>query len=163
PRKAVEKGNWDQIRHRIETFRHHPGLLCWGEEERVARGLTRLTNIAALYRLVHKLDPDHPLVLGDTRDVIKKFEHDRRDFFPGKAVEKGNWDQIRHRIETFRHHPGLLCWGEEERVARGLTRLTNIAALYRLVHKLDPDHPLVLGDTRDVIKKFEHDRRDFFP
>ncbi len=38
PRKAIEQAKWQQIRRRIETFRHHPGLLCWGSEERVARG-----------------------------------------------------------------------------------------------------------------------------
>ena len=38
PREAIEKGNWQQITNRIHTFRDHPGLLCWGSEERVARG-----------------------------------------------------------------------------------------------------------------------------
>ena len=91
PRKAIEKGNWEQIRRRIETFRNHPGLLCWGSEERVARGLTRLTNMARLYDLVHQLDPDHPLVLGDTKDVIAKFKTDRRDFFPDQCMDIGIW------------------------------------------------------------------------
>ena len=27
-RKAIEKGQWAQVSRRIETFRHHPGLLC---------------------------------------------------------------------------------------------------------------------------------------
>ena len=91
PRKAIEKAQWPQVRRRIETFRHHPGLLCWGSEERVARGLTRLTNIVTLYHLVHELDPDHPLVLGDTKDVIQKFKDDRRDFFPDQAMDVGIW------------------------------------------------------------------------
>src|SRR5262249_27645296 len=50
-----------------------------------------LTNIAALYRLVHELDPNHPLVLGDTKDVIKKFQHDRSDFFPDSCMDVGVW------------------------------------------------------------------------
>ena len=91
PRKAIEKGQWQQVRRRIETFQHHPGLLCWGSEERVARGATRLTNIVTLYHLVHELDPDHPLVLGDTKDVIQKFKDDRRDFFPDQAMDIGIW------------------------------------------------------------------------
>jgi hypothetical protein len=91
PRKAIEKGKWDQVRHRIEAFRNHPGLLCWGSEERVARGLTSLTNIIQLYHLVHELDPNHPLVLGDTKDVIKKLQVDRRDFFPDQAMDIGIW------------------------------------------------------------------------
>lgn len=91
PRKAIEKGQWQQVRRRIETFRYHPGLLCWGSEERVARGLTPLANISALYHLVRELDPDHPLVLGDTKDVIKKFQHDRSDFFPDQAMDVGIW------------------------------------------------------------------------
>jgi hypothetical protein len=91
PRKAIEKGQWQQVRRRIETFRYHPGLLCWGSEERVARGLTPLANMTALYQLVHELDPNHPLVLGDTKDVIKKFQHDRSDFFPDQAMDIGIW------------------------------------------------------------------------
>ena len=91
PRKAIEKGEWTQVSRRIETFRYHPGLLCWGSEERVARGMTKPANIAALYALVHKLDPNHPLVLGDTRDVIEKLEVDRRDFFPDASMDVGIW------------------------------------------------------------------------
>ena len=91
PRKAIEKARWDQVRRRIQTFRHHPGLLCWGSEERVARGTTKLTNIVTLYHLVRELDPDHPLVLGDTKDVIKKLQKDRRDFFPEASMDVGIW------------------------------------------------------------------------
>ncbi len=62
-----------------------------GFEERVARGEAPLSHIAALYSLVHKLDPEHPLVLGDTRDVIKKLLTDRRDFFPDACMDAGIW------------------------------------------------------------------------
>jgi hypothetical protein len=91
PRKAIEKAQWAQVRRRIETFRNHPGLLCWGSEERVARGVAPLKNVRALYELVHELDPNHPLVLGDTRDVIKKLQVDRRDFFPDDCMDIGIW------------------------------------------------------------------------
>jgi hypothetical protein len=91
PRKAIEKAEWQQVRRRIETFRFHPGLLCWGSEERVARGLAPLSHIATLYRLVHELDPDHPLALGDTKDVIQKLQVDRRDFFPDACMDIGIW------------------------------------------------------------------------
>jgi hypothetical protein len=91
PRKAIEQAKWAQVRRRIETFRHHPGLLCWGSEERVARGRAPLTNLCALYQLVHELDPDHPLVLGDARDVIKHLQKDRRNFFPDGCMDIGIW------------------------------------------------------------------------
>lgn len=91
PRKAIEKGQWAQVRHRIEAFRHHPGLLCWGSEERVARGLAKPANIATLYALVKQLDPDHPLVLGDSADVISKFKTDRSNFFPDGSMDIGIW------------------------------------------------------------------------
>jgi hypothetical protein len=91
PRTAIEKGDWRQVRRRILTFRHHPGLLCWDSEERVARGRTKLANMATLYQLVKELDPDHPLVLGDSKDVIKKFEHDRSDFFAEPDMDAGIW------------------------------------------------------------------------
>lgn len=91
PRKAIEQGQWGQVSRRIETFRRHPGLLCWGSEERVARGTTTLSNIAALYALVHQSDPDHPLVLGDTRRVIKELQKDRRYFFPDDQMDAGIW------------------------------------------------------------------------
>ncbi len=32
PRKAIEKAQWDQVTRRVETFRFHPGLLCWGSK-----------------------------------------------------------------------------------------------------------------------------------
>lgn len=91
PRHAIEKAQWEQIRRRIETFRNHPGLLCWGSEERVARGEAPLENIVALHKLVHELDPNHPLVLGDTRDIIQHLMVDRRDFFPDQAMDAGIW------------------------------------------------------------------------
>ena len=91
PRKAVEQAQWTQVRRCIETFRHHPGLLCWGSEERVARGTAPLTNIDTLYQLVHTLDPDHPLVLGDSRDISKNMLKDQRDFFPEEAMDVGIW------------------------------------------------------------------------
>ncbi len=91
PRKAIEKAAWGQVKRRIETFRHHPGLLCWGSEERVARGEAPLKNIAEVYRLVHELDPNHPLVLGDTKDVIHKLMTDRSDFFPDASMDAGIW------------------------------------------------------------------------
>lgn len=91
PRKAVEQAKWEQVRHRVERFRNHPGLLCWGSEERVARGAAPLQNVCALYRLVRELDPNHPFVLGDTRDVIKNLQKDRRLFFPDECMDIGIW------------------------------------------------------------------------
>ena len=91
PRKPIEKAKWDSVRRRILTFRYHPGLLCWGSEERVARGEAPLSHIAQLYRLVHELDPNHPFVLGDTKDVIQKFQKDRSDFFPDPCMDAGIW------------------------------------------------------------------------
>ncbi len=91
PRKPIEKGQWAQIHRRIETFRNHPGLLCWGSEERVARSAAPLKNVQTLYGLVHALDPNHPFVLGDTRDVIQKLQVDRRNFFPDDAMDIGIW------------------------------------------------------------------------
>jgi hypothetical protein len=91
PRHAIEKAQWSQVRRRIETFRNHPGLLCWGSEERVARGEAPLKNVVALYKLVHELDPNHPLVLGDTRDIIQHLMGDSRNFFPDQAMDAGIW------------------------------------------------------------------------
>lgn len=91
PRKAIEQAKWAQVRRRIETFRRHPGLLCWGSEERVARGVAPLKNVRALYDLVRELDPDHPLLLGDTRDRIKNLQQDRRNFFPDDCMDIGIW------------------------------------------------------------------------
>jgi hypothetical protein len=91
PRPAVEQAQWAQVRRRIETFRNHPGLLCWGSEERVARGRAPLANIAALYQLVGELDPNHPFVLGDSRDIGKNLVKDRRDFFPENDMDVGIW------------------------------------------------------------------------
>ena len=91
PRKAIEKGRWEQIRRRIETFRNHPGLGYWGSEERVARGEGPLKNIAGVYRIVKEMDPNHPFVLGDTRAVITKLKVDRSNFFPVSMMDIGIW------------------------------------------------------------------------
>jgi hypothetical protein len=91
PRKAIEEGQLIQTRRWIETFRHHPGLLCWGSEERIARGKAKVERIAALYHLVKVLDPDHPFILGDSRDISKNMEKDRRNFFPEADMDVGIW------------------------------------------------------------------------
>ncbi len=91
PRKAIEAGKWEQVRRRIETFRNHPGLGFWGSEERVARGEGPLKNIAGVYRIVKELDPNHPFVLGDTRDVITNLMKDRSFFFPESMMDVGIW------------------------------------------------------------------------
>gem|GEM_PF-1335349 len=91
PRKAIEQGKWEQVRRRIETFRNHPGLGFWGSEERVARGEGPLKNIAGVYRIVKEMDPNHPFVLGDTRDVITNLMKDRSFFFPESMMDVGIW------------------------------------------------------------------------
>ena len=91
PRKAIEKGEWAQVRRRIETFKNHPGLGFWGSEERVARGEGPLKNVAGVYRIVKELDPNHPFVLGDTRDVVTKLSEDRSNFFPVSLMDVGIW------------------------------------------------------------------------
>ncbi len=91
PRKAIEKGKWEQVRRRIETFRNHPGLGYWGSEERVARGEGPLKNIAGVYRIVKEMDPNHPFVLGDTRDVVNKIPVERSFFFPDSMMDVGVW------------------------------------------------------------------------
>ena len=37
PRGLVFSGDWDGLRRRIRMFRNHPALLCWDEEEGLAR------------------------------------------------------------------------------------------------------------------------------
>ncbi len=91
PRKAIEKGKWEQIRRRIETFRNHPGLGFWGSEERVARGEGPLKNDAAVYRIVKEMDPNHPFVLGDTWNVITKVDREHGLFFPDGMMDVGIW------------------------------------------------------------------------
>jgi len=91
PRKAIEQGKWEQVRRRIETFRNHPGLGFWGSEERVARGEGPLKNIAGVYRIIKEMDPNHPFVLGDTRDVITNLVKDRSFFFPESMMDIGIW------------------------------------------------------------------------
>jgi len=50
-----------------------------------------LANIVTLYQMVKELDPDHPLVLGDSKDVINKFKHNRSDFFAEPDMDAGIW------------------------------------------------------------------------
>jgi hypothetical protein len=91
PRQLVFRENWDGVRRRIRMFRNHPALLAWDEEEGMARGDIKIDVLAKLRQILREEDPNHPLMVGDAKDVIGRIERTRRDFFPLDYMDLGMW------------------------------------------------------------------------
>lgn len=90
PLKLAEEGDWDGFRRRIRLFKNHPALLAWDEEEGLARGDWKKETLATAYKVVREEDPNHPFMVGDSRDVITKMG-DRSNFFPVDQMDLGMW------------------------------------------------------------------------
>lgn len=80
----------DEHLRRVQMFKNHPGVFMWYEEEGVARGDVPLDFLKELYPTVQKIAPEHPIMIGDTRDVIMKMT-DRSTFFPAEYMDAGIW------------------------------------------------------------------------
>jgi uncharacterized protein GlcG (DUF336 family) len=91
PRQLVFAENWDGVRRRVRMFRNHPGLLAWDEEEGMARGDIKIETLARLRQILREEDTNHPLMVGDPKDVIGRIEKTRRDFFPLEHMDLGMW------------------------------------------------------------------------
>jgi hypothetical protein len=72
-------------------FRNHPGLLAWDEEEGLARGDIKIQVLEQLRDIIRKEDPNHPIMVGDSKDVIGRMPADRADFFPVECMDMGMW------------------------------------------------------------------------
>jgi hypothetical protein len=90
PRDYVFTKDWDAFRRRIRMFKNHPALVAWDEEEGVARGDLSLADLAKMKQILHEEDPNHPLLIGDSRDEIEKIK-DRSNFFPLNQMDLGMW------------------------------------------------------------------------
>ena len=90
PRGMVFHGDWDGFRHRVRLLRNHPALLCWDEEEGIARGDMKLPDLIKMRQILREEDPNHPLMIGDMKDVGSRLP-DRRDIFPADQMDVGMW------------------------------------------------------------------------
>jgi hypothetical protein len=91
PRGLAFGGDWDGVRRRIRLFKNNPALLCWDEEEGLARGDLKMGGLIKLRQIIQEEDPNHPLMIGDTRDVITRMPQDRADIFPVDQMDLGMW------------------------------------------------------------------------
>lgn len=90
PMKFAIAGDWEAFRRRIRMFRNHPALLAWDEEEGLARGDMKPETLAKIRQILREEDPHHPLMVGDSRDVIGRVT-DRSNFFPIDHMDLGMW------------------------------------------------------------------------
>jgi len=90
PMPWAVSGDWESFRRRIRMFRNHPGLLAWDEEEGLARGDLKPETLLKLRQVLREEDPHHPLMVGDSRDVIGRVT-DRSNFFPVDVMDLGMW------------------------------------------------------------------------
>lgn len=81
---------WDAFRQRIRLLRNHPALLVWDEEEGIARGDMTVATLARMRQILAEEDPNHPLIVGDSRDAIQLVT-DRSNFFPVDQMDLGMW------------------------------------------------------------------------
>jgi hypothetical protein len=90
PRGFVFHGDWENVRRRIRMFRNHPALLAWDEEEGLARSDMHPDDLKMLVKIIREEDPNHPIMIGDARDGIRKVT-DRSNFFPIDQMDMGMW------------------------------------------------------------------------
>ncbi len=109
PRGILQEGDFDLFRRRVRMFRNHPAVLCWDEEEEIARGNVKMATLDRIHQIIKEEDPNHPLMVGDSRDVITKV-NDRSNFFPLKNMDLGMWWWYPIPVQP---KPGSLLEGEE--------------------------------------------------
>jgi hypothetical protein len=90
PRGLAFGGDWENFRRRIRMFKNHPALLAWDEEEGLARGDMDAKALVTMRKIIAEEDPNHPFIVGDSRDVITKVK-DRSNFFPLDQMDLGMW------------------------------------------------------------------------
>ena len=90
PIKEAIEGDFETVRRRVRMFRNHPGLLAWDEEEGFARGDFKPDTLKKIRRIIDEEDPHHPLMVGDSADVIGR-SRGRPDFFPDAEMDLGMW------------------------------------------------------------------------
>ena len=90
PRGEVFHGDWEGLRHRVRMFKNHPALLCWDEEEGIARGDMKMPDLVKMCQVIREEDPNHPIMIGDMKDVGSRLP-DRRDIFPASLMDMGMW------------------------------------------------------------------------
>jgi hypothetical protein len=90
PRGIAFHGDWDGFRHRIRLLKNHPALLAWDEEEGIARGDMPPEYLEKMRQIIAEEDPHHPLMVGDSRDIITRVP-DRSNFFPLASMDLGMW------------------------------------------------------------------------
>src|SRR5205814_8078971 len=86
PRGQAFGGDWEGFRHRIRLFKNHPALLAWDEEEGIARGDMKPEALVKMRQIIRDEDPHHPLMVGDSRDIITRVT-DRSNFFPLDSMD----------------------------------------------------------------------------
>jgi len=90
PRGLAFAHDWDGVRRRVRMFRNHPALLAWDEEEGIARDDMSPEDLAKLRQIIREEDPNHPLMVGDSRLPIQQVK-DRSNFFPISSMDLGMW------------------------------------------------------------------------
>ena len=71
-------------------FKNHPALIAWDEEEGIARGDLSPDDLKKVVQIVHEEDPNHPILIADSREEIEKIT-DRSNFFPIAQMNLGMW------------------------------------------------------------------------
>jgi hypothetical protein len=66
---------------------------------------------------------------------------------PVYALIHEDWERLRARFSAFKDHPAVLCYEEEEQIIRMGHSMEGMRRWRALLRELDPDRPVLLGDT----------------
>ena len=88
PAMEVVKRDWHTVRERLLTFRDHPSVVAYMEEEEMARGFHTPESLKEWYNLIREVDPARPILLGDTRRITKEGQPRR---FVLELMDMGVW------------------------------------------------------------------------
>ncbi len=94
PRFRFHRGDWQYLRDRFTTLKNHPTVLCYEEEENMARGILTLRKIKQWYSFIKDIDPERPVLLGDTNQSSNLTGNDEANhgwLFPDAVTDMGIW------------------------------------------------------------------------
>jgi len=86
PRVKLVKNDWEGLRKRFMVLGNHPTVLCYEEEEQMARGVCSFGKMKKWYALIKEIDPDRPVLVGDMPK-----HHDPKWLFAEDFMDIGIW------------------------------------------------------------------------
>lgn len=89
PREFVRNKDWQAVREWVRELKDHPAILCWEQEEAVARGFIMMDDLAELAKVYREEDPSRPFLCGDREKGMRP--EDSAGMLPDDSMDIGIW------------------------------------------------------------------------